>query len=250
MKDKIIKICKDIERDFKVKILFVVENGSRNWGMESEDSDYDVRFVFYRPKIEYLKLNRLKEVIDIDKHLPEIDIIGFDIYKICKMLSSSNPNVIEWVHSNIIYYKKIPKEIYNFTHKCKKIALFHHYRSMCKQNYLKYLKSGNLVTYKKYLYAMRGLINAKYVKKYGQIPPIIFKDTITDLSSIIPEEISKKLFEIIRLKKKGKEKDIIQNIVRMDSYIENFLKTEEWTKGKEDIVDSRELENYILGLLE
>ena len=41
-------------------------------------------------------------------------------------------------------------------------------------NYLKYLKSGTNVTYKKYLYAMRSLINARYIVKFNRLPDINF----------------------------------------------------------------------------
>ena len=47
---------KEIENKEQVKILYAVESGSRAWGFASSDSDYDVRFIYIRPKIEYLKL--------------------------------------------------------------------------------------------------------------------------------------------------------------------------------------------------
>ena len=40
----------------------------------------------------------------------------------------------------------------------------------------------------------------------------------------MPKLILDKLYEIIKLKLQGKEKDIVQNIVNMDNYIESFLK--------------------------
>ena len=36
----------EIENEHNVKILFAVESGSRVWGMDSPDSDYDIRGVF------------------------------------------------------------------------------------------------------------------------------------------------------------------------------------------------------------
>ncbi len=64
MKDRIKEICKNIEKEKNIKILFAVENGSRAWRMDSKDSDYDVRFVFVRPLNEYIQINKPGEVID------------------------------------------------------------------------------------------------------------------------------------------------------------------------------------------
>ena len=63
MKDKIKELCKNIETEKNIKILFAVENGSRAWRMDSKDSDYDVRFVFVRPIKEYIQINKPGEVI-------------------------------------------------------------------------------------------------------------------------------------------------------------------------------------------
>ena len=35
----------EIERDYDVTVLWAIESGSRAWGFESPDSDFDVRFV-------------------------------------------------------------------------------------------------------------------------------------------------------------------------------------------------------------
>lgn len=234
MKDRIKEICKNLEKEKNIKILFAVENGSRAWRMDSKDSDYDVRFVFVRPLKEYIQINKPGEVIDaaFDKEGNPcavegsfIDISGFDVFKYVKMLSSSNPTTIEWLMSDIVYYGKQNEVFKNFAiNNFNKISLYHHYKSMCRNNYLKYLKSGNLVTYKKYLYAYRGLINAKWVVHKKTVPPIIFTEALKNMKSIIPDSVLNKLNEIIDLKSQGKEKDIIQNIVDMDNYIESFLK--------------------------
>ena len=43
MKEIIDKELKEIETSNKIKILLAVESGSRAWGIESKDSDYDVK---------------------------------------------------------------------------------------------------------------------------------------------------------------------------------------------------------------
>jgi hypothetical protein len=238
MEEKIKAICEQIEKDKHIKIIFCVESGSRVWRMNSADSDYDVRFVFVRPLEEYLKLNKKDDVItlhfDKDGHTcdPEnclIDMCGFDIYKYSKMLSSSNPTTIEWLQSDIIYYGEKPQTWLSFlSDNINFKSMYYHYKSMCRQNYDKYLKSKNLVTYKKYLYAMRGLVNSKYISHFKRLPKIDFCEQIKELIGqyVIDVKILNQLKEIITLKKEGKEKDIIQNIVKLDNYIESFLKDE------------------------
>lgn len=236
MKEKIRNICKDLEKEKDIKILFAVENGSRAWRMNSKDSDYDVRFVFVRPLKDYIQINPAKDVINtaFDKEgnpCPAkgalIDISGFDIFKYTKLLSSSNPTTIEWLMSDIVYYGKQNEVFKSFAeNNFNEISLYFHYKSLCKNNYEKYLKSGNLVTYKKYLYAYRGLINARWVEYKHSVPPIIFNKALDGMKDVIPKDIIEKLDNIIYLKSQGKEKDIIQNIVEMDAYIEDFLKTD------------------------
>ena len=234
MEERIKKLCKKIEKENKIRILFAVENGSRAWGTESKDSDYDIRFVFVRPLEEYIQINKLSEVMETafdrnGKPHPVqgsfIDFSGFDIFKFVRMLSCSNPTVIEWLVTDIVYYGKQNPAFKKFAaNNFNPISLYHHYKSMCRNNYLKYLKSGDQITYKRYLYAMRGLINAEWVAHKKLVPPIRFVETLKQSKKLVPENIIEKLNEIIKLKSKGKEKEIIQNIGSMDKYIENFLK--------------------------
>ena len=46
----------EIERDFDVKVLWAIESGSRAWGFESPDSDFDVRFIYKHKQDFYLRL--------------------------------------------------------------------------------------------------------------------------------------------------------------------------------------------------
>lgn len=47
-----------------MKVLHVIESGSRAWGFASPDSDYDVRFIYVRNKKFYLSLRDNKDFID------------------------------------------------------------------------------------------------------------------------------------------------------------------------------------------
>lgn len=261
MKKEIVNILKELEMQHEIKILFAVESGSRAWGMESNNSDYDVRFVFARDITDYLGLSKKDPVITAhyDKDMQPVcaegcfvDVMGFDIYKFIGMLVKSNPTCIEWLASDILYFgrqncvfKKWIKKYHN------PIALYYHYRSMCNQNYNKYIDSGNLVTYKKYLYAMRGLVSAEYIRTYGRLPSIKFPDVLKEIRgfNVIPDRIIDELEEIIRLKKEMKEKQIVQNYRHMDEYIESFLRTPPTFDYKPKKIYTKSLEKELLKLL-
>jgi len=46
MRVNIEKKIAQIEKDEHVEIMLAIESGSRAWGFESTDSDYDVRFIY------------------------------------------------------------------------------------------------------------------------------------------------------------------------------------------------------------
>ena len=92
----------EIERKEGVRILHAVESGSRAWGFASPDSDYDVRFVYARPKEDYLRLDELRDVIEwqLDEVL---DINGWDLKKALRQFAKGNATLFEWSESPIIY---------------------------------------------------------------------------------------------------------------------------------------------------
>ncbi len=233
MRDKISEICRDLEKRENIKILFAVENGSRAWRFDSKDSDFDVRFVFVRPLKEYIQIKKPSNVITVafDEHYQLcstedafIDMSGFDVFKFVELLSRSNPTTIEWLISDIVYYGEQNEVFKDFAlNNFSKTALYHHYRSLCRNNYQKYLETGKHVTYKNYLYTFRGLINATWVIHKQSVPPIVFVDTLQEMKGIVPDYIIDRLYKIIAIKAQGKEKEVIKNIKVMDDFIEQFL---------------------------
>ena len=91
MRKEIINKLKEIEKREHVKIIYAIESGSRAWGFESIDSDYDVRFIYVREKEDYLCLDEKSDVIELP--IDEVfDISGWDIKKALKLLYKSNPS--------------------------------------------------------------------------------------------------------------------------------------------------------------
>ena len=69
LKETIIRELKKIEKTENIKIIHAIESGSRAWGFPSPDSDYDVRFIYIRPKEFYLKRQEMLSNGNLTKHL-------------------------------------------------------------------------------------------------------------------------------------------------------------------------------------
>jgi predicted nucleotidyltransferase len=91
-----------IEAGEGVRYLLAVESGSRAWGFPSPDSDYDVRFVYVRPRDWYLNLSAGRDVIETPIE-GDMDINGWDIRKMLTLMLKSNAVASEWLASPIRY---------------------------------------------------------------------------------------------------------------------------------------------------
>ena len=93
---------REIEERENVRVLYAVESGSRAWGLESPDSDYDVRFIYVRPIEEYLRLDSPRDVIQwqLDEVL---DVNGWDLKKALIHFQRGNATLFEWANSPVVY---------------------------------------------------------------------------------------------------------------------------------------------------
>jgi len=186
VKEKIIEVLKTIEKMDKVTIIFACESGSRAWGFGSPDSDYDVRFIYIRRPQDYFTVFPYRDVIDRNKGNHEtselirdcekidIDVVGFDLQKVMKLVSGSNPGIHEWLSSYQIYIeqslvwtpiKQLSQDMF------KKQAAFNHYLNLAFGHFHKYIQKKDEVILKKYLYIMRSLLSCQYINEYEQYPP-------------------------------------------------------------------------------
>ena len=139
--DEIKNKLEEIEQKENVTILFAVESGSRAWGFESPDSDYDVRFVYKRNDIsDYLKLEGIRDVIEYELN-DVYDISGWDLDKTLKLLYASNPVIFEWVNSPIVYKEtRFLSEFKDFIKPYfMTIKGAHHYLHMAERNFKEFL---------------------------------------------------------------------------------------------------------------
>ena len=227
MNEIIQKKLLEIEENYNVKILYAVESGSRAWGFPSKDSDYDVRFIYIHPPEWYLSID--PQGIGVKRDVIEepindlLDISGWEITKALRLFRKSNPPLLEWLRSNIIYYQK-----YSFVDNIRSLesdvfypnSMIHHYLNMAKNNYRNYLQ-GSEVKIKKYFYVLRPILACKWIEKYNMTPPISFHELLED---IIPEGELKKAVEHLLIRKiQGDELDIEPRINVINDFVENEM---------------------------
>ncbi len=211
---------KEIEENENIKILYGVESGSRAWGFASPDSDYDVRFIYIRPKEFYLRLDKTRDVIEWQ--LDDVyDINGWDLKKALQLLHSSNPTLFEWNLSPIVYkttleWREISKVFEKYF--LQKNGLYH-YLSTAKSNYREYLKGEN-VKLKKYLYVLRPILACKWIIDRKTPPPMLFSELVENyLEDYMHEEVRK----LLDIKMNSPEISTAKRIDKINEYIEKNL---------------------------
>lgn len=186
MFDKILRALDLIEKSENVRIILAVEAGSRAWGFESPDSDFDVRYVYVRHADFYMSIDGGRDVIDHYHKQPYIqgtefddpllDITGWDIRKALQLMRKANPQLQEWLHSPICYFTGQRSQLQALSAQVDRFEpVYAFYRDMAKNNFRTYLQ-GEMVRYKKYLYVIRPLLAAQWVRTYRTFPPVHFRD--------------------------------------------------------------------------
>jgi predicted nucleotidyltransferase len=214
----------EIERTENVKILYATESGSRMWGFASPDSDYDVRFIYVRPIEFYLKLEKTTDVIEwkLDEVL---DINGWDLQKMLKLLHTSNPTLFEWGSSPLIYkttseWEKIRGVVNDYF--IPKTTMYH-YLSMAKRNFATYLTEQE-VSLKKYFYAIRPMLACKWITEKGTPPPVLFSEL---MESELDDEFKPLINDLLRRKSDTNESGKILRIDELNAYIKNEIEKTE-----------------------
>ena len=211
---------KEIEERENIKILHCVESGSRAWGFASPDSDYDVRFIYVRPKEYYLRLDKTRDVIEwqLDDTL---DINGWDLQKTLRLLHKSNPTLFEWNSSPIVYkttdeWKEVSSVIEKYF--IEKSGLYH-YLSTAKSNYREYLR-GDVVRLKKYFYVLRPLLACKWILTEGTPPPMLFK---TLMDKHLDESIKPDVETLLKMKMEMPEIGEGKRFDKVNDYLDRTI---------------------------
>lgn len=209
MRKVISEKLQQIEIQENVRILHAVESGSRAWGFASPDSDFDVCFIYVRPRDYYLKLERTRDVLEFPIN-DLLDINGWDLQKALRLLHRSNPTLLEWFRSPVVYketdfsHEFIPLMQNYFSSK----RGLYHYLSMADGNYREYLR-GEMVRAKKYFYVLRPLLACRWILRTNTPPPMLFSELA---AADLPAHLNGSVQELLRIKMEVPEMKLIPRV--------------------------------------
>lgn len=179
MQALILEKLDEIEAEHGVRILYACESGSRGWGFASQDSDYDVRFIYCHRRDWYLTVGEPRDVIELPIN-NLLDINGWDLRKALQLLRKSNPTLLEWLSSPIVYredavfitqFRQLAKQSY------VPQACSHHYLQMARGNFREYLKAQEIWV-KKYFYVLRPVLACLWIEAEYGVPPMAFNELV------------------------------------------------------------------------
>jgi predicted nucleotidyltransferase len=248
MKEEILRRLDQIEREENVRIFYACESGSRAWGFESTDSDWDVRFIYMHPRDWYLSIDVEDKRDVIERPInDELDISGWDLKKALKLLRKSNPPLLEWLSSPIIYKELGPESAPPCTGGVAEgrggssedsislaqqlrnavaefyspISAFHHYLHMAKGNYREFLKA-DIVWIKKYFYVLRPLLAIRWIEIDPTRPvPMEFQKLVD--ACVDCTDVRTAIDELLIRKRAGQELDRQPKIEILSDFIETEL---------------------------
>lgn len=208
---------KEIETTENVRILYACESGSRAWGFASEDSDFDVRFIYVRSKKDYITINPRRDVIELPVD-EVLDINGWDLQKALALFHKSNPVLFEWLQSPIVYLKDD-----SFLQDMQKAISKHfqpkhtllHYLHMGKRNYHEYFKQ-DLVKLKKYFYVLRPILCCLWIIQNATMPPMEFQKLLALVNDM---QVKTEIDKLLSLKLSSTEQDKINKVKPIEEFI-------------------------------
>lgn len=176
-------LAKCIQHDLRP--IAVKGVGSRMIGVPHDDSDYDVQFLFSHDGHRYASIGGYVGNIDTKNKSYDIDLHGWNVDKFASMVSETNPSAWGFLNSDIEYgpdmsgfLDEIEAAMYGSGNR---MALYHHYRSLAKNNYRQYIENGNDPTKGRGFYTLRAIMYSRYIRETDRLPHVNVRDFLNEL---------------------------------------------------------------------
>lgn len=215
---------RQIESEKGVKVFFACESGSRAWGFPSANSDFDVRFLYAHPRDWYLSVDLEARRDVIERPISDLlDISGWDLRKALQLFRKSNPPLLEWLQSPIVYLEEGPvaswlRELIPTCYSPR--ASLYHYLQMARGNHRDYLL-GDVVWVKKYFYVLRPLLAIKWIE--ADLGPVPMEFDVLMERTVESPALVAAIGALVAAKRAGEELDRGPRLAPISAFIEGEL---------------------------
>ena len=216
MSDLIGEKLRGIEDAENVRVLYAADAGSRAWGLSGPESDYDVRFLYIRPREAYLRLEPPRDVIEAPQE-GLLDVSGWDLGKALRLLYRSNPALYEWLASPVVYRESalpadFPAALAAYFSPRRALE---YYAGMAERNRAAYLSGGSW-TLKKVFHALRPVLAGLWVAERGTPPPVPFDA----LAAQMPDAaLRERVEELLAMRRAAEKAAQIPAVPALEAYL-------------------------------
>jgi len=242
---RVLEALTRVEAERDVRVLYACESGSRAWGFASRDSDFDVRFIYVHQRDWYLSVEDRRDVIELPI-ADNLDVSGWELRKALRLLRKSNPPLLEWLKSPIVY-RQDPAFTADFgaladgfysPRRC-----FAHYLRMAFGNWRDYLRGREQVSLKKYLYVFRPLLACRWIERQLGPVPMLFSHLVE--AALEESDVRLALDQLVAQKRAGLEVAVAPPVDALDQFIEaEISRLEAIKEPEESAADVSELNRF------
>lgn len=178
-----------LEKEREVRILYASVGGSRAYGLENEDSDWDCHFVYCHPKSSYLNLRQPGEFIDCGD-----DLNGWEVRKFLGMVQKSAYSPFELLLSPLVVVDKgYGSEFLALANSfMNPPSLVRSYCGYVNRELKKYEKLDDIPKKVKSILSMvRLYASGDYLALTGKIAPLSFDALVQSSPDFFPEELQR-----------------------------------------------------------
>jgi uncharacterized protein len=222
METRVVAELEAVERDHHVEIVLAIESGSRAWGFPSLDSDYDVRFLYLRPRDAYLSVFAAPDVI---AHALDavLDVNGWDLQKALRLMSGSNPTLMEWLTSPLRYRAgdAVAAQLADCARKFAHLPSFaYHYDRLARRSFAT-IDGADRVSLKTYCYALRAALALAWIRERRSPPPMDLPSLLEGKS--VTAGARGVIDDLVQRKAQATERDMSAPIPELDGLIAGIL---------------------------
>jgi predicted nucleotidyltransferase len=177
-----------------------------------------------------LSIDQKRDVIELPIN-DLLDINGWEVTKALRLFRKSNPPLMEWLHSGIVYY-----QAFSLVDQMKTIqnqvflpqSALYHYLNMAKGNFRDYLRNDE-VKIKKYFYVLRPVLACVWIERFNTVPPIAFQTLVEEL--LEEGQLKREILILLERKISGDELNLEPKVTVINDYLEKeIIRLEEYTK--------------------